>query len=184
MMTNTQHRIWNQLKHQTMTTSEIAHSLSEKRSTVSRRIREMKADGYVEHIDYRGREKIWMAIDKQFSRPQLFTFSSLPSISSPPIGTTLEAMARVVVNMFVDSHRSFSAYDVTKEMREITKKENILFVDLDKPLFYDCDSSGIVPNVPHDKVKDVVRKMFDKGDLYYYSRTLEPAGYWLYFFYL
>jgi hypothetical protein len=77
----------------------------------------------------------------------------------------LESETRSVVSEWMAANKSFTAYDVTTELRKRNSGQNI----------------------PHDGVKTIVHNMYDNGTLHGYMRKLVDVGRpdvlqpWLYF---
>jgi len=94
-----------------------------------------------------------------------------------PSKITLNAAISSIVTEFITASKTFSAYDVTKELRDRVIKGS---VDLDKTetsviTFYDTT----IAKVDHDYVRDAVHELFHQSKMQGYDRS-HNGSYWSY----
>ncbi len=94
-----------------------------------------------------------------------------------PNRVTFNACVEATVGEMVTAKQAFSAYDVTRLIRERVLANPDLVTDTGQP---ECRVNGkMVPNILHEDVKNVVHDLFHRGLIKDYDRVRQ-GDYWLY----
>jgi hypothetical protein len=158
--------------------------------TVARALRKLRAEGQVaaQPVPGNARYRQWSYTSSRVSRiaarasqqasnaPQAPT-SSPSSPSRRNSMSTFQTAIETVITDFVVAQKTFSAFEVTKELRE---RSNVGTVVIDKAETGSAHVNGIdVPRIEHDKVKAEVHDLFTQGKMAGYDRS-NNGQYWQY----
>jgi hypothetical protein len=158
-----------------------------KRSTVARALRRMRAKGLV--TSYRaGRLVLWenkvqptkVSVNKQQAKgPARSNIMCRPD-NMPTLCKAIDEQ----VALFITDKKEFSAFDVTKVLREKVAQAAINKTDsgIDDGETGTVFVSGVsVAKIDHDIVKEAVHDIFQRGEMVGFDRDFNSSkGHWLY----
>lgn len=161
-------------------------------STVTRALRKLRAEGNVTSQVVAGDPKLrkqWSFVvgSVPVSRRRAAKRSARTSVQARALNlthqtrslpmATFEAAVETIINEFVTGQKTFSAFDVTQELRT---RSNAGTVVIDKAETGTVHVSGAdTPKIEHDEVKRAVVDLFGAGKLAGYDRT-HNGTYWQY----
>ncbi len=133
-------------------------------------------------------------IKKQTTNPnpqtQIATYGDITLMCAPANKPSLiKAVGDLLVDEFITSGKKFSAYDVTKKLREkVLERANELTSPFcSKAQIVDANETGTVhvgglqvPKIEHEDVKAIVHDIFNSGGMPTLDRVRTPEGFWEY----
>jgi len=143
-------------------------------STVSRALRRMRAKGIVSSHRNGGRYVFWSLPSSQPAKVQVSNQSSKGSsrrntVCRPDNMPTLCAAIDSAVASHVLLKKEFSAYDITKSIREELAAGGITIDTVETGTVYVNGNS--IAKIDHEVVKEVVHDLFQRGEIDGYSRS-------------
>lgn len=162
-------------------------------ATVARALRKLRSEGHVaaQPVPGNGRYRQWSYTNSSSSAPTRSSRTSravsvpTPATIATPASlskgrvpmTTFQNAIESIVNEFVAAQKTFSAFDITQELRE---RSNAGTTTIDPAETGTCHvNGGDVPRINHDQVRDYVHDLFANGKMSGYDRS-NNGQYWQY----
>jgi hypothetical protein len=165
-------------------------------STVARALRKLRSEGHVaaQPVPGNARYRQWSHTNGSSSSAvsrgsRTSRASAVPTTpATVPSNNTAHSKGRItmstfqtaiesVVNEFIAAQKTFSAFEITKELRD---RSNAGTVTIDKAETGSVHVTGNdVPRIDHDQVKGVVVDLFSQGKMVGYDRS-NNGQYWQY----
>lgn len=92
---------------------------------------------------------------------------------------TLQAAIEGLVAEFVGNQKTFSAHDITTELRARSNNGSVVIDKAETGIVHAGAASAEVPRIEHDKVKEIVTALYQNGMMGSYDRT-NNGSFWQY----
>jgi hypothetical protein len=155
--------------------------------SVSRALRKLFEEGTVDRQVVPGapRFKQWKFVSAAVVRPTRIATKGSAGKQSATSGAgrqsarsnTFQTAVEAVVTEFVTAQKSFSAHDVTNELRTAVNAGKAAIDKAETGIVH--VSGAVVPKIEHDKVRALVHDLFDAGKMPSYDRA-NNGQFWTY----
>lgn len=142
-------------------------------STIARALRKLRAEGHVDRflVGPHGTMRWHVKHTLPTKNPRkINTMTSKPTLTAATISA---------IETLLSAKQKFSAYNVTKKLRELVTADPSLVDVGETGAVYDSVHGKIVPRIEHDQVRSLVHEYFLAGKMTGYTRTMDN-DHWIY----